>query len=246
MSAPVPFLRLEDLSKRFGATLAVDQVSLALERGEILALLGPSGSGKTTTLRLLAGFEVPDSGRVLVEQDDVTGVAPVARRFGMVFQHYALFPHLDVGQNVAFGLESVGVGGEELSQRVSRALTLVVLAGFERRRAALLEPRLRRFFRERAAPDENDYWGVESYDDFSADYRHIQYSIDRAQERGSLKPWEARRFSRELQQIQYQAERQERRGRFNPQEIEDRLGQLRQEMREARHENRDEGRSGYR
>ena len=80
MSAPVPFLRLEDLSKRFGATLAVDHVSLALERGEILALLGPSGSGKTTTLRLLAGFEVPDSGRVLVEQDDVTAVAPVARR----------------------------------------------------------------------------------------------------------------------------------------------------------------------
>ncbi len=138
MSAPVPFLRLEDLSKRFGATLAVDQVSLALERGEILALLGPSGSGKTTTLRLLAGFEVPDSGRVLVEQDDVTAVAPVARRFGMVFQHYALFPHLDVGQNVAFGLESLGVGGEELSQRVSRALTLVDLAGFERRRIGQL------------------------------------------------------------------------------------------------------------
>jgi ABC-type Fe3+/spermidine/putrescine transport system ATPase subunit len=134
----MPFLRLEDLSKRFGATQAVDHVSLALERGEILALLGPSGSGKTTTLRLLAGFEVPDSGRVLVEQDDVTAVAPVARRFGMVFQHYALFPHLDVGQNVAFGLESLGVCGEELSQRVSRALTLVDLAGFERRRIGQL------------------------------------------------------------------------------------------------------------
>jgi ABC-type Fe3+/spermidine/putrescine transport system ATPase subunit len=133
-----PFLRLEDLSKRFGATVAVDHVSLALERGEILALLGPSGSGKTTTLRLLAGFDVPDSGRVLVEQDDVTAVAPVARRFGMVFQHYALFPHLDVGQNVAFGLESLGVGGEELGQRVARALALVDLAGFERRRIGQL------------------------------------------------------------------------------------------------------------
>ena len=132
------FLRLENLSKRFGGTVAVDQVSLALERGEMLALLGPSGSGKTTTLRLLAGFEVPDSGRVLVEHDDVTRLEPVARRFGMVFQHYALFPHLDVGQNVAFGLESLGVRSEELGRRVERALTLVDLAGFERRRIGQL------------------------------------------------------------------------------------------------------------
>lgn len=132
------FLRLEGLTKRFDGTVAVDQLSLSLERGEMLALLGPSGSGKTTTLRLLAGFEVPDSGRVWVEGDDVTGVDPVARRFGMVFQHYALFPHLDVGENVAFGLESLGVRGEELDQRVARALTLVDLAGFERRRIGQL------------------------------------------------------------------------------------------------------------
>jgi len=132
------FLRLENLSKRFGGTLAVDGVSLALERGEMLALLGPSGSGKTTTLRLLAGFEVPDSGRVLVEQDDVTEVEPVARRFGMVFQHYALFPHLDVGQNVAFGLESLGMRGQDLEQRVAGALALVDLTGFERRRIGQL------------------------------------------------------------------------------------------------------------
>jgi osmotically inducible lipoprotein OsmB len=90
------------------------------------------------------------------------------------------------------------------------------------------------------APDENDYWGVESYDDFTADYRHIQFSIDRARERGSLRPDEARRFSRELQQIQYQADRQQRRGRFDPQEIEERLGQLREEMRSARRDNREE------
>jgi putative spermidine/putrescine transport system ATP-binding protein len=134
----VTFLRLEDLSKQFDGLKAVDHVSLTLERGEMLALLGPSGSGKTTTLRLLAGFEVPDSGRVRVEGEDVTRLEPVARRFGMVFQHYALFPHLDVGANVAFGLESLRVRGEELDRRVSRALALVDLAGFEQRRIGQL------------------------------------------------------------------------------------------------------------
>jgi len=134
----LPFLRLEKLCKRFDGNLAVDDLTLSLERGELLALLGPSGSGKTTTLRLLAGFEVPDSGGVMVEADDVTGVEPVARRFGMVFQHYALFPHLDVGQNVGFGLESLGIHGEELAQRVAGALALVDLAGFERRRIGQL------------------------------------------------------------------------------------------------------------
>jgi ABC-type Fe3+/spermidine/putrescine transport system ATPase subunit len=133
-----PFLRLDGLVKRFDGTVAVDRVSLALERGEMLALLGPSGSGKTTTLRLLAGFESPDAGRVLVDGDDVTGVEPVARRFGMVFQHYALFPHLDAGANVAFGLESLGVRGPELDRRVAEALALVDLAGFERRRIGQL------------------------------------------------------------------------------------------------------------
>jgi ABC-type Fe3+/spermidine/putrescine transport system ATPase subunit len=133
-----PFLQLDDLVKRFDGTVAVDRVSLALERGEMLALLGPSGSGKTTTLRLLAGFESPDAGRVLVDGDDVTRVEPVRRRFGMVFQHYALFPHLDVGANVAFGLESLGVRGAELERRVGDALALVDLAGFERRRIGQL------------------------------------------------------------------------------------------------------------
>jgi putative spermidine/putrescine transport system ATP-binding protein len=134
----VSFLQLDNLVKRFDGTIAVDHLSLALERGEMLALLGPSGSGKTTTLRLLAGFEVPDEGRVIIAGEDVTRVAPVARRFGMVFQHYALFPHLDVGQNVAFGLESVGLKGEELERRVLRALSLVDLGGYERRRIAQL------------------------------------------------------------------------------------------------------------
>jgi iron(III) transport system ATP-binding protein len=132
------FLRLDGLVKRFAGTLAVDHLSLALERGEILALLGPSGSGKTTTLRLLAGFESPDAGRVVVDGEDVTTADPVARRFGMVFQHYALFPHLDAGENVAFGLESLGVGGAELSHRVERALALVDLGGLARRRISQL------------------------------------------------------------------------------------------------------------
>jgi ABC-type Fe3+/spermidine/putrescine transport system ATPase subunit len=137
-SAAEPFLRLDGLTRRFGATVAADAVTLDLERGRVLALLGPSGSGKTTTLRLLAGFELPDAGRVIVGGEDVTALPPARRRFGMVFQHYALFPHLDVGANVAFGLESLGVGGTELGRRVKEALALVDLAGFERRQVGQL------------------------------------------------------------------------------------------------------------
>ena len=129
-----PFLAVDGLTKRFDGVVAADRVTLSLVRGEMLALLGPSGSGKTTMLRLLAGFETPDEGRILVEGEDVTAVEPVHRRFGMVFQHYALFPHFDVGRNVGFGLESLGVRGDDLAARVTRALALVDLAGLERRR----------------------------------------------------------------------------------------------------------------
>ena len=125
-----------DLSKRFGDRFAVRDLTLGVPCGSILALLGPSGSGKTTTLRLLAGFETPDAGKVQVDDLDVTKLPPVQRRFGMVFQHYALFPHLDVGENVAFGLSDRPA--EERSKRVAEVLALVDLAGFENRKVAEL------------------------------------------------------------------------------------------------------------
>ncbi len=130
-----PYLRIEKLTKSFESTAAVRDLSLEVSRGEILALLGPSGSGKTTTLRLLAGFERPDGGRIVVGGEDVTDAPPAARRFGMVFQHYALFPHLDVGSNVAFGLAA---RGEAAARRVREVLAMVDLEGFERRAVAEL------------------------------------------------------------------------------------------------------------
>ncbi len=133
-----PYLSLHSLTRRFGAAAGVFDLSLGIERGGILALLGPSGSGKTTTLRMLGGFEKPDTGRITVAGEDVTLLRPERRRFGMVFQHYALFPHLDVGANIAFGLESLGVRGEPAARRIGEALALVDLGGFERRAVAEL------------------------------------------------------------------------------------------------------------
>jgi putative spermidine/putrescine transport system ATP-binding protein len=132
------FLRLESLDKRFGEVHVTRGVSLSAAAGEIVALLGPSGSGKTTVLRLVAGFETPDSGRVLVGGDDVTRLAPERRRFGMVFQHYALFPHMTAGENVAFGLESQGAPRDAVRTRVSEMLALAGLAGFEERRVTAI------------------------------------------------------------------------------------------------------------
>ena len=128
------FLQIEGVEKRWRNDVTVGPITLDIARGEILALLGPSGSGKTTMLRLLAGFETADRGRILVANEDVTRVPPARRRFGMVFQHYALFPHLDVGGNVGFGLH--GAGSTEqgaTTAKVAAALALVDLAGFERR-----------------------------------------------------------------------------------------------------------------
>jgi ABC-type Fe3+/spermidine/putrescine transport system ATPase subunit len=143
-----PFLLLDRLAKTFGveegrgggegARRVLDGLTLAVARGEVVALLGPSGSGKTTALRLIAGFETPDpgGGRVLVEGQDVTDLPPARRNFGMVFQHYALFPHLTVGGNVAFGLEGRRLDREQVRARVAAALALVDLPGFERRRVS--------------------------------------------------------------------------------------------------------------
>ena len=127
-------LRLEALGKRFGDTAAVHDLSLEVAEGEFLSLLGPSGCGKTTTLRMIAGFESPTAGRIRMAGRDVTTLRPQDRAMGMVFQSYALFPHLDVYENVAFGLKAQRVPRAELPGRVARALELVDLAGYERRK----------------------------------------------------------------------------------------------------------------
>ena len=124
------FLQIQAIEKRWAHDVTVGPISLDIARGEILALLGPSGSGKTTMLRLLAGFETADGGRIAVASEDVTTVPPAQRRFGMVLQHYALFPHLDVGENVGFGLPK----SSDQGAKVAAALALVDLAGYERRK----------------------------------------------------------------------------------------------------------------
>ena len=122
-------LALAGLTRRFGGRPAVDGVSLEVASGELLALIGASGSGKTTTLRMVAGYEMPDAGAVLLDGRDITRTPPQARDFGMVFQHYALFPHMTVGDNVAFGLEARKVAKAERRERAARALGTVGLEG---------------------------------------------------------------------------------------------------------------------
>ena len=117
-------LRLEGVTKRFAATTAVDQLDLEVVAGEFVSLLGPSGCGKTTTLRLIAGFESPTQGRILVRNQDVTSQPPHRRGIGMVFQNYALFPHLTVFENVAFGLREQHVAKAEIGARVQRAIQI--------------------------------------------------------------------------------------------------------------------------
>ena len=127
------FVTLAGVRKQWSAAVVVGPIGCEIARGEILSLLGPSGSGKTTILRLIAGFEAPDTGRIVIGGEDVTTLPPARRRCGMVFQHYALFPHLDVGANVAFGLRALGVRDAASVRKVADVLALVDLAGFERR-----------------------------------------------------------------------------------------------------------------
>ncbi len=126
-------VELRNISKRYGEHTALEDFSLGVRRGEFLTLLGPSGSGKTTLLRLVAGFEQPQSGQILIEGQDASSLPPYRRNVNTVFQHYALFPHLDVLHNVAFGLEQKRLPREEIRRRVRSMLELVELPGKEDR-----------------------------------------------------------------------------------------------------------------
>jgi spermidine/putrescine transport system ATP-binding protein len=129
-----PDLELRHVSKRFGEVVALDRISLQIERGEFVTLLGPSGCGKTTTLRIVAGLEQESSGSVFIRGEVVNGIPPYRRNVNTVFQHYALFPHLSVYDNVAFGLKVKRLPRAEIGQAVGGALERVRLVGFERRR----------------------------------------------------------------------------------------------------------------
>ncbi len=129
----MPGLRLTNLSKRFGNTVAVRDLSLEIEDGEIMTLLGPSGCGKTTTLRCIAGFLKPDAGDIYLGDERVTDLPPERRGIGFVFQNYALWPHMTVYQNLAFGLELRRLDKAEIRRRIKEALALVRLSGFEER-----------------------------------------------------------------------------------------------------------------
>jgi putrescine transport system ATP-binding protein len=130
----MPLLRIEAVVKKFGPVRAVDTLSLDIRSGEFFALLGPSGCGKTTLLRMLAGFETPDEGRILLDGKDIAQVLPHQRPVNMMFQNYALFPHLSVRDNVAFGLKRARLPRSEIAARVAELVALVRLEGLEKRK----------------------------------------------------------------------------------------------------------------
>src|SRR5215510_2833285 len=129
----MPFLILDKLTKIYGGQYAVDALSLEVDQGEFMALLGPSGCGKTTTLQMIAGFVMPDRGAIALEGEDLVRVKPNRRGLGLVFQSYALFPHMTAAGNVAFGLEMQRLPRAERDARVAEMLTLVGLAAFAER-----------------------------------------------------------------------------------------------------------------
>jgi len=128
------YVRIEGVSKKFGDFVAVDDVSLDVSRGEIFCLLGGSGSGKTTLLRMLAGFETPTAGKIYLDGQDLSTVAPYERPVNMMFQSYALFPHMTVERNIAFGLEQEHLGRAEISRRVGEILEIVKMSQFAARK----------------------------------------------------------------------------------------------------------------
>ena len=129
-----PFIKVDGITKSFGGFTAVDQVDLEIFRGELFSLLGASGCGKTTLLRILAGLETPTSGKVWIDGVDITQMPAYERPVNMMFQSYALFPHMNVAQNVAYGLKRDGIPKEEIGQRVDQMLTMVELSGFAKRK----------------------------------------------------------------------------------------------------------------
>lgn len=133
-AAHIPLLRIEAVGKKFGGFRAVDRLSLDIKAGEFFALLGPSGCGKTTLLRMLAGFETPDEGRILLNGKNIARVLPHQRPVNMMFQNYALFPHLSVRDNIAFGLKRAGMPASQIRTRVAEMVTLAKLQGLEKRK----------------------------------------------------------------------------------------------------------------
>jgi putrescine transport system ATP-binding protein len=131
---PTPLLRIDGVTKTFGAHSAVDDLSLDIKAGEFFALLGPSGCGKTTLLRMLAGFEAPDAGKIELNGEDIAAVLPHQRPVNMMFQNYALFPHLNVRDNIGFGLKTTGLTRLGIDTRVAEMVALVKLQGLEKRR----------------------------------------------------------------------------------------------------------------
>ena len=127
------FLRIENLVKTFGTTTVVKGFDLGFDKGEFVSFLGPSGCGKTTVLRMIAGFELPTSGRIIVEDRDITGLNPNQRQIGMVFQAYALFPNMNVAGNIGFGLKVQGASRHDIDARVDEMLELIGLKGFGKR-----------------------------------------------------------------------------------------------------------------
>ena len=148
MTNQTPLVRIEGLTKHFGETVALDDLTLDIARGEFVTFLGPSGCGKSTTLRILGGFERPTTGRVFLEGEDVTNQPPEKRHVNMVFQDYALFPHMTVAQNVSFGPELKGMGKADIKKRLDEILSFleldalrerypIQLSGGQRQRVAL-------------------------------------------------------------------------------------------------------------